>query len=62
MEYSFRKGKVPLGLGMALAQNLDALNRFAMMTDAERKAVIDGAHSVNSRAEMRDYVNNIAKI
>jgi folylpolyglutamate synthase/dihydropteroate synthase len=62
MSNSFRKGEVPLGFGMALARNIEALNRFALMTEAERRSVIDGAHNVRSRGEMRDYVNNIPQM
>ncbi|MGM9522769.1 MAG: hypothetical protein ACI3VB_09885 [Oscillospiraceae bacterium] len=54
-------GAVPLGLGMALAQNLEALERFSAMTESERKLIIERTHSVESPQEMRAYVQKIAE-
>jgi len=43
-------------MGMALAQNISAMERFASMSEAEKQAVIDGAHGVQSKAEMQAYL------
>lgn len=48
--------ELPLGMGMALAQNISAMERFASMSEAEKQAVIDGAHGVQSKAEMQAYL------
>lgn len=48
--------ELPLGMGMALAQNIAAMERFASMTDVEKQAVINGAHGVQSKAEMQAYL------
>lgn len=48
--------ELPLGLGMALAQNPAAMQAFAALTDAQKQSVIDGTHAVRSRTEMRQYV------
>lgn len=53
--------ELPLGMGMALAQNEQALERFSALSMAEQKAVIDGARQVRSKQEMRQYVENIGR-
>ena len=50
---------IPLGLGMALAQNQDAMARFAEKTDEEKRKTIEQTHSVNSKREMRDFVDKL---
>lgn len=47
---------MPLGLGMALAQDTVAMERFATLSEAEKQAVIDRAHAVRSKAEMRAFI------
>lgn len=54
MEQEFKD--LPLGLGMALAQNQDAMERFARLSEAEKQAVVAGAHAVRSKSEMQSYV------
>lgn len=51
---------LPMGLGMALAQNMHAMECFAAMTPEERQTIIDGTHAIHSKQEMRAYVANIA--
>lgn len=53
-------GDVPEGLGMALAQNLNAMNVFASMSKSQQEAVINGTHQIRSKREMKSYVDNIA--
>lgn len=48
--------ELPLGMGMALAQDVAAMERFAALPEAEKQAVINGAHAVRSSAEMRAYL------
>ena len=50
------KLELPLGLGMALAQNEPAMKRFEAMTEAQKRAVIERAHSVRSKNAMRQLV------
>lgn len=52
---------LPLGLGMALAMNEDALKVFAAMTEAEKQALIRQAHEVGSKNEMRRLVAGLAE-
>ena len=51
--------ELPLGLGMALAQRPEAMERFALLPEAERQALIQGAHQVLSRQEMQANVENL---
>ena len=53
--------KVPIGFGMALAQNEAAVNAYAMMTKEQKKAILEKAHNARSEAEMHRIVNSIAK-
>lgn len=50
---------IPMGFGMLLAQNQEAMARFAAFSPQQRQAVLDGAKAVRSKAEMWDYVNRI---
>lgn len=51
--------EVPLGLGMALAQNMRAMEAFAALDDAGKRRVIAGAHNVDSKNEMQAYVDRL---
>ncbi|BCJ93657.1 hypothetical protein acsn021_12260 [Anaerocolumna cellulosilytica] len=50
---------IPLGFGMALAQNYEAMNYFSSLDNSQKQAVIDGTHGVRSKSEMRQYVSNL---
>ncbi len=52
---------IPLGFGMALAQNEKAMEHFAHLSNAEKQNVIDGTHSIQSKSQMRAYVNSLAQ-
>lgn len=54
-----KKDEMPIGFGMALAQNPDAMQRFAMLDENEQQKLIDGTHAIRSREEMHRYVNQI---
>lgn len=51
--------ELPIGFTMELAQHSDILNRFASLPNHEQEQIVDGARTVNSRNEMRNYVENI---
>lgn len=51
---------VPLGFGMALAQNEKAVNAYAMMTKEQKNAILKKAHKARSRREMHQIVSEIA--
>lgn len=52
--------ELPLGFGMALAQNEAAMRRFEHMSEAEKQAVLDRVHKVRSKAEMRRLVSGLS--
>ena len=47
---------LPMGFGMALMNNQEAYNRFSLLSEEEKRAIVDGVHGISSKAEMRDYV------
>jgi len=51
--------KVPLGFGMALAMNANALNAYSSMTEMQKQAILDKAHRARSEQEMREIVNSM---
>ena len=51
--------KVPLGFGMALAMNANALNVYSAMTEAQKQAILDKAHNARSEQEMHDLVASL---
>jgi len=53
--------KVPIGFGMALSMNPNALNAYSAMTEAQKQAVLDKAHNARSQQEMHQIANSIIK-
>ena len=51
--------KIPIGLGMALAMNPDALNAYSAMTMDQKQAVLNQARNARSEADMQQIVNSI---
>ena len=54
--------ELPIGFTMELALHSDILNKFAHMDKARQEQIVNGARTVNSRDEMRNYVESIAKM
>ncbi len=53
------RNEMPVGFAMALAMNPDAMQKFAMLSEEKKRDVIAGTHAVNSKDEMRKYVNSL---
>ena len=53
--------QVPIGFGMALARNPQALNTYSAMTKEQQQAILNQAHNARSEQEMNQIVNNLAK-
>jgi len=51
--------ELPLGFGMALFQNETALKCFESMTLEQQNNVIEQTHSVNSKQEMKAFVDSL---
>ena len=45
--------ELPQGLGMALSQRPEAMERFAALPEAEQQALVDAARAAGSKAEMQ---------
>ena len=52
---------IPIGFGMALAMNPVAFNTYSAMTEEQKRAVIEKAHSARSEQEMHEIVNSIGR-
>lgn len=53
------KMELPLGLGMALAQNETAMQKFESLSEEEKQSVIQQTQSVKSRREMQQFVSDL---
>lgn len=51
---------MPIGLTMAFAENLDSYKYFSTLTPAQQQRIIDHAKSLQSRAELASYIQNLA--
>lgn len=51
--------KVPIGFGMALAMNPQALNAYSAMSEEEKQVILNKAHNARSEKEMHDIVNRL---
>ena len=54
-------GSLPLGFGMALAQNETAMKSFKSLSEIEKEAIVQRTHQVNSKWEMRNLVASLAE-
>ncbi|MCD7846149.1 MAG: hypothetical protein LUG57_09960 [Oscillospiraceae bacterium] len=60
MKQNFANGEgIPLGFGMALAQNPDAMDAFAGLTEDQRRQVLEKTGRIRSKEEMRSYVDSL---
>ena len=58
---SFAEGSgMPLGLGLALAQNRQAMNRFSSLSPEQQQQMIDQTKQIGSKQEMRSFVEQFA--
>ncbi len=53
--------ELPLGLGLAMAQKPEAMERFAALPEAERQALVDQARGARTKQEMRSCVDQLLK-
>lgn len=51
------KDEMPIGFAMALAMNPDAMQKFAALSEKQKKEIIAGTHAVTSKDEMCRYVD-----
>ena len=53
------QNELPVGFGMALAMDTEAMNKFASLSEEQKQEIITAAHSVNSKIEMQMLVDSI---
>lgn len=53
------QNELPVGFGMALAMDTEAMNKFASLSEKQKQEIIAAAHSVNSKIEMQMLVDSI---
>lgn len=51
---------VPIGFGLALSSNTAAMNRYAHLSDSQKKDILNKAHNVHSEQEMYALVASLA--
>ncbi|MCH5298050.1 MAG: hypothetical protein J1E85_10345 [Ruminococcus sp.] len=51
---------LPLGFGMALAQQPKAMQKFANMSDSQKSEILSQTHNIKSKQEMRSFVSQLA--
>lgn len=52
---------MPIGLSMAMAQNIDAMKQFGALSSTEQENVIAKARNAQSKAQMQSIVSELAK-
>ena len=52
---------VPIGFGMALAQNAPAMLRYAQLSEVQKKDILSQAHNARSEKEMHRLVDSLAR-
>lgn len=55
-----KQDEMPVGFAMALAMNPDAMQKFAVLSEAQKQQIIAGTHNVKSKEEMHRYVSSLA--
>ncbi len=54
-----RYDDLPVGFGMALSQNVYAMEYFSALPKQKQRAIIDQAKYVSSSSEMHNFVNSL---
>ena len=53
------QNKLPLGFSLALAQNPQAMQVFANLSETKRQEILQKTHTVSSKAEMQELVDRL---
>lgn len=51
--------ELPIGFTMELAKHSDVLARFSQLPEEQRNRIINGSRNIESRNEMRNYVESM---
>lgn len=60
MDNTFNNGAFPMGLAMGLAMNLDAMNHFSNLTEAEKEEILNRARDAKSKDEMQKIISHLS--
>ena len=60
MTNNFGSTEMPLGFGMGLAMNVQAMEYFSSLPEAEQQAIINTAHNTHSKAQMQQLIESLA--
>lgn len=55
------KDKIPLGFGMALAQNGAAMSFYGSLDPVQRQEILDKAYQMQSKEEMQQLVDSMGR-
>lgn len=55
-------GYLPMGFGMALLQNKEAMDAYDKLPLNRQIEVINGTHSIRSKQEMQNYVASLVRL
>lgn len=51
---------IPTGFAMGLAMDLDAMNRFSTLTEAEKEELLNRARDAKSKDEMQRIISQLS--
>jgi len=51
--------ELPLGFGMALTQNAQAMEYFSALPQQRQEDIVQQTHAIQSKQEMQDYVQGL---
>ena len=53
--------EIPMGLGIALAKDISAMNYYAGLPRKKKQQIIERTHSIQSKEEMQAFVASLVK-
>lgn len=54
--------EIPMGLGMALAENMTAMQYFSALGEKQQREIIAHTRDIRSKQEMKQYVRDLSKM
>ena len=54
-------GDMPIGFGLSLAMNNEAMEAFAKMSDEKKRETVEKSRRMHTKADMERFVNNLGK-
>lgn len=57
---AFNNDTLPVGFAMGLAMDLDAMNHFSNLTEAEKEEILNRAKDATSKDEMKKIIGQLS--